>query len=52
MKHFTEAEDLAFLREMLANPPFHAKHGMSGATWKSIAEKVSKAIKREVTLVL
>ena len=49
MKHFTEVEDIAFLKEMIADPPFHAKHGMSGATWKSIAEKVSKAIKREVT---
>ena len=49
MKHFTEVEDIAFLKEMIADPPFHAKHGMSGATWKSISEKVSKTIKREVT---
>lgn len=48
MKHFTEVEDIAFLREVVADPPFHVKHGKSGITWKSIAEKVSRTIKRVV----
>ena len=48
MKHFTEEHDLTILKEVLANPPFGVEHGKLGATWDSIAEKVSETIKRTV----
>ena len=48
MKHFTEDHDLTILKEVLANPPFDVEHGKLGATWDSIAEKVSETIKRTV----
>ena len=48
MKHFTEEHDLTILKEVLANPPFDIEHGKLGATWDSIAEKVSETIKRTV----
>ena len=49
MKHFTEDHDLTIFKEVIANPPFGVEHGKLGATWDSIAEKVSETIKRTVT---
>lgn len=48
MKHFTEAEDILFLKEVRSNPPFHVKHGKSGATWRIIADKLYISTKRVI----
>ena len=49
MKHFTEAEDLALLDELLATPPSEAVHGKVQLVWEGIAERVSQTIKRPIT---
>lgn len=50
MKHFTEEEDIVFLRELKTIPPFNVAHGQSRMIWENIAERVSKAINRPVNV--
>lgn len=48
MEHFTEKEEIVFLRELKATPPFNAEDDQSRILWESIAERVSKTIGRPV----
>lgn len=48
MTRFTEVEDIMFLKEVAANPPFQAEYGTVQEIWESITEKVSKATGRDL----
>jgi hypothetical protein len=49
MKHFTEADDIVLLKELLATPPCQVDHGEAKVLWGRVAGKVSQVIGREVT---
>jgi hypothetical protein len=48
MKHFADEDDFTILLEVIANPPWKAKHGDTAATWEAITRKVSVLIDRVV----